>query len=489
MDLKPALDGFAGIPQECRMLFSMLLKMTDYADIDGLLQHGTGYYPRIDQKGATGADDILPVSDFLSVLRTGIERFYIPRAPIWAQRRIANQHLRLMSYTNTELKLGRFQTADFDDLIWHALFGKAIKLQDMETVCRARFRPLEIPRQLMQNIALEGIQIFPAKKYLRVDTSDYDIFVSQSPFPGRLSSNTKMIVRYHDSVPIFMPHTIGDQAIHKAMHFKALKSNVADGAWFSCVSEASRMDLLKIFPEVEDRSFVIHNTVLEDYGPAGTQKEEAWNVVSTYLSSEHEDVLSASSIEVEQAKEAGDDYVLMVSTLEPRKNHELLISAFHEYRQKSGRNIKLVLVGSKGWNCDSIVRKVAGGIARGSIFHLTGVPTSHLKKLYTHASATVCPSFFEGFDYSGVEAMRCGGYLIASDIPVHREVFGDGASYFDAYSSSSVVSVLQQALDPVSENAVVAQKKKALKISEKYSTDVLRERWRTQLDAVLSSST
>jgi len=63
------------------------------------------------------------------------------------------------------------------------------------------------------------------------------------------------------------------------------------------------------------------------------------------------------------------------------------------------------------------------------VFLLNNVPADDLRVLYRHAAATVCPSLAEGFDFSGVEAMRCGGVVLASDIPVHREVYQDAAHY------------------------------------------------------------
>lgn len=74
-----------------------------------------------------------------------------------------------------------------------------------------------------------------------------------------------MIVRYHDAVPILMPHTIADKAFHQATHFHALRANIASGALMSCISEATWQDLLHGVPEAEKQSFVIHNMVSEEY--------------------------------------------------------------------------------------------------------------------------------------------------------------------------------------------------------------------------------
>jgi hypothetical protein len=74
---------------------------------------------------------------------------------------------------------------------------------------------------------------------------------------------------------------------------------------------------------------------------------------------------------------------------------------------------------------------------------LHSVPAESMRILYQQATVTVCPSVGEGFDFSGAEAMRCGGVVAASDIAVHREVYGEAAVYFDPYDTQSVVQSLQ----------------------------------------------
>ena len=98
-------------------------------------------------------------------------------------------------------------------------------------------------------------------------------------------------------------------------------------------------------------------------------------------------------------------------------------------------DLKLVLVGAMGWNYREIVRKFLPWIERGELKLLEDVPSNELRQLYRHAAATICPSVGEGFDFSGVEAMRCGTAVVASDIKVHREIFGDAAEFFSPYDS------------------------------------------------------
>lgn len=480
VDLKPALDGFAGIPQESRILFGNLRRMQDEFEVHGLLQHGTGLL----QSNNAAQYDSLPLaektimdSEIAACLGPGIEVSYFPRLPKGIQHRIHNEVLRWRAMRQSPLPLGAFQSDKFTDLLWQALFSKALAAEDKEFITGSRFRIIAPARQHMHNIMLHGPRLIPARQYMRVDTSEYDLFIAQTPFPGHVHPNTQMVVRYHDAVPVFMPHTIGDRREHQAMHFHSLKSNVADNAWFACVSEATRQDLLSIFPEAEPRSTVIHNAVLPVYRPDSSSKADAWNII-----------LGRTG-----ASQAGDkppeemDYLLMVSTIEPRKNHELLISAWEKLRRETGRDIKLVLVGNQGWHCEPVLARMQPWLEKGDLIHLSKLPASDLRTLYRHAAATICPSIAEGFDYSGAEAMSCGGLVLASDIPVHAEILADAAMYFDPYDSDAAAAVFADALADGKVRKQNSMRKTALKRAQAFTPDKLREQWKDFLGRQLNT--
>ena len=95
-----------------------------------------------------------------------------------------------------------------------------------------------------------------------------------------------------------------------------------------------------------------------------------------------------------------------------------------------------------------------------------------------HATVTVCPSLGEGFDFSGVEAMRSGGVVIASDIPVHREVYEDAAEYFDPYATVSLVKALKKVV--YAEDAAEVQavlRERGREVSARYLPERILPQW------------
>jgi glycosyltransferase involved in cell wall biosynthesis len=178
-------------------------------------------------------------------------------------------------------------------------------------------------------------------------------------------------------------------------------------------------------------------------------------------------------------------YLLTVATIEPRKNHTRLLAAWEVLKAEIDPDIKLVVVGSLGWNYVKTVQSFKPWIDRGELFMLNAVPAPDLRVLYRHATATVCPSVFEGFDFSGVEAMRSGGVVIASGIPVHREVYGDGAAYFDPYSTVDLVNTFKKVLYP--DNAAGVQeelRRRGHEVSARYLPAQILPQWERFLSAI-----
>jgi glycosyltransferase involved in cell wall biosynthesis len=333
--------------------------------------------------------------------------------------------------------------------------------------------------------------------YPTLDTRGIDVFVAQTPYPGRVTHGTALVVRYHDALPLFMPHAFANMARHHAAHWHALQSNVDSGAYFACVSEATRQGLLKVFPEVARRSVTIHNMVSPHYFDESSMPSGIPGIIRARVNTQMPGAspvfrsLGEQEDFYRQHVGSGDQqllkYLLMVSTIEPRKNHLCLLAAWQALRVANDPALKLVLVGSPGWDVEPIMREMRPFIDQGALFVLSGVPASDLRALYKHAQVTVCPSLAEGFDFAGIEAMCSGGVVLASDIEVHREVYANAARYFSPYSAQSLQRGLQELL--YSPHALVLQndlRHKALEVTPLYTQEALLPQWQALLDCAAS---
>ena len=486
LETRPALDKHAGIPQQMRLLFRGLALTSDF-EIEGLLQSSTHALGKGLPRGDRRWLGPLPTHkriDRMARIVIMLEQKYLrshASVPLIALRR-------LLGFSED---LSRFETHQFRDFIWRRLFARSLPSTDFDLVTRRGFRVAQSSWTAMHICALISRALgYPL--YARLNTTDFDVMISETPYPAIVSKGTRLVVRYHDAIPLLMPHTISERRHHQAFHYRALRRNVESGAWFVCVSEATRRDLLSIFPQVESRSVTIHNMISHDYFDEPSPRERVREIIRTRLNPRiaqaHLDPTLKARLFDDKSEIGRGDYLLFVSTIEPRKNHLALLSAWERLRAEQFPGLNLVVVGSLGWHHRSIVKKFVPWLERGDLFMLEDVPSPELRLLYKHARATICPSFFEGFDLSGVEAMMSGGVVVASDIPVHREVYADAAEYFNAYSVEALTQAIAGVIDPARPLHRQELLSRGAEVARRYSCDVILPKWRTFLTSLRATS-
>lgn len=140
------------------------------------------------------------------------------------------------------------------------------------------------------------------------------------------------------------------------------------------------------------------------------------------------------------------DYVLVVSTIEVRKNHALLIRVWERLREDLGEEVPyLVFVGKWGWQIDELHAYIDDRGYEGDwLFIFNGISDVMMETLYKRALFTVYPSFAEGFGLPIGESLAYGKPCIASNTTAMPEVGGDFVRYFDPFDWESALSAIRQ---------------------------------------------
>ena len=192
---------------------------------------------------------------------------------------------------------------------------------------------------------------------------------------------------------------------------------IRSAARVAVVSEAVRIDLIEVLGVPSEKIVVARNGVDRRF-------------------------LEARPLAAERRQSFGipDRYLLMVGTIEPRKNHLNTLLAFE--RSGVGKEIPLILAGRPGWAFEEALEKAHELAARGIVKLLDYVPEQDLPGLYAGAHAVLYPSITEGFGLPIVEALATGTAVLTGTAPALREVGGAFARYADPLNIDELVEHL-----------------------------------------------
>jgi alpha-1,2-rhamnosyltransferase len=169
-------------------------------------------------------------------------------------------------------------------------------------------------------------------------------------------------------------------------------------------------------------------------------------------------VVRSKLIDIFSRKNDNQHHVyLTVCTIEPRKNHQILLDVFDQLWQ-AGRDVRLCLIGKLGWLVDDLIDRIRNHPEyQRRLFMINDATDYELNFAYQHAWCLIFPSFAEGYGLPIVEAQFYGLPVLASDIPIHREIGGGSISYFDPYDAHN----LKQKIDDFEQLGIPAALKEA----------------------------
>jgi glycosyltransferase involved in cell wall biosynthesis len=124
-------------------------------------------------------------------------------------------------------------------------------------------------------------------------------------------------------------------------------------------------------------------------------------------------------------------YFVILGTIEARKNHLLLMNVWRELAGRMGAALpRLVIIGQRGWECEQVIDLLERCDAlAGHVLELPNASDAALAACLAGARALLFPSFVEGYGIPLIEALALGTPVIASDLPVFRELAGDIPDY------------------------------------------------------------
>ena len=266
---------------------------------------------------------------------------------------------------------------------------------------------------------------FPPAKCIEPRFAHGDILITMGldwDYPDLLNEIRRCANRYglvvisccYDLIPILFPQfCVGDVA-------SWFKQYLIDMTWLSdgilCISENTRRDYLNLASSIGLPARRTEVIKLGSSLPVQTQGQP--------LSKDVDKVLNGR-------------YFLFVSTIERRKNHEILYRAYHLIRQDhpSANLPKLVFVGMEGWGVADLMSDIRlDPLTKDDIVILPHVSDAELLRLYAECEVFLYPSLYEGWGLPIAEALQLGRPVLASDVGSIPEVGGDLVRYVDPWS-------------------------------------------------------
>jgi glycosyltransferase involved in cell wall biosynthesis len=232
----------------------------------------------------------------------------------------------------------------------------------------------------------------------------------------------KSVITIHDLNFLLYPHFLTPQS---ASYYGQIDQAVRKCDHIIAVSESTKGDIVRLTGAPADKISVVYEAAHPAFRPL--EDPAMLNGVKERLGIER-------------------DYVLFVSTIEPRKNVPTLLVAFKRLLDSYKAPVNLVLAGEKGWLFDEVFSLVDKFDLEGRVQFLGRVSPEDLLGLYNAAEMLVHPAFYEGFGLPPLEAMACGTPVVVSNTSALPEIVSDAALLVDPTDADSMAVAMWRVL-------------------------------------------
>lgn len=295
--------------------------------------------------------------------------------------------------------------------------------------CKNTNQKTVTPDQLWKLPGISGMwrSIFQGFKHCE---NHLDIFHGLSnEIPLLKNKSTKYIVTVHDLLFCRFPELFNpiDVQIYK---FKMARS-CREADQVIAVSEQTKRDLIDYFGIDSKKIKVVYQGVHEIF---------------------HQEVSNEKTLEVKQKYKIPDRYLLFVSTIDKRKNVQLILQALKERKDWSHPLVVIGRATSYQSHLNSYIEK---NNLKDKVTFLHNVSFEDLPALYKSAHVFIYPSFFEGFGIPIIEAQRMGVPVITSKGSCFQEAAGNGALYGAPDDTNALISNIDLLSDEVQREKMI----------------------------------
>lgn len=231
------------------------------------------------------------------------------------------------------------------------------------------------------------------------------------------------VLTIHDLSPLLHPETHTRRSAKRARRRLPMMVRLADA--IITPTEVVRRELAEYLKETQEKVFVVSEAARAIFQPVDFAATES----------------------VRRRLGIGAEFLLAVGTIEPRKNLEVLITAFEEVvRARPANGLQLVIAGGAGWLSGPLFEAFGRSPVRERILLTRYLHDHDLRALYSSCRAFVYPSIYEGFGLPPLEAMACGAPVVASAISSLKETTSGAAWLFEPRRPTDLAEKLLELL-------------------------------------------
>jgi len=244
-------------------------------------------------------------------------------------------------------------------------------------------------------------------------------------FNAPILYNKPRIHTIHDITPVFFPGHKQKSWLRRQAYYRTIKSGLKKSAKIITISQNTKQDLIKHFQVPEDKIAVYYLGI-----------EKQFKIIENY----------AKIKELKDKYGITKPYLFFISAWRSHKNFEGLIKAFKILKKQYNLDYQLILGGQEDKYYPNIKKTIDKSIFKHDIITPGFIPDNELVLFYNAADLYVNPSFYEGFGFTGLEAMACATPVVSSNLSSLPEAMGEAAIYFDPYNINEMAQTINKVL-------------------------------------------